>query len=206
MRMAENNVKQADYIAGAELLKNSRGSAPGQWLDTTYEGQRRVVILLPGPPFELEGMFNDHCFDRLKPVLPEEHLATCELKIAMVPESTADQRAANIYKQFPDVETTILAHAGEVQFHLKARGATQAGGRGARSRSWLRCLRMNSPTRFFPLAVSRWNRLSATFSRCAARRCRSPRAAPAVCWPSASPASAAPRDISWAEHWCTPTS
>ncbi len=35
MRMAENNVKQADYIAGAELLKNSRGSAPGQWLDTT---------------------------------------------------------------------------------------------------------------------------------------------------------------------------
>ncbi len=29
MRMAENNVKQADYIAGAELLKNSRGSAPG---------------------------------------------------------------------------------------------------------------------------------------------------------------------------------
>ncbi len=43
----------------------------------------------------------------------------------MVPESSADQRAATIYKQFPDVETTILAHAGEVQFHLKARGATQ---------------------------------------------------------------------------------
>ncbi len=84
MRMAENNVKQADYIVGAELLKNTRGSAPGQWLDTTYEGQRRVLILLPGPPFELEGMFNDHCFERLKLVLPEEHLATCELKIAMV--------------------------------------------------------------------------------------------------------------------------
>ena len=126
MRMAENNVKQADYIVGAELLKNPRGSAPGQWLDTTYEGQRRLVILLPGPPFELEGMFNDHCFDRLKLVLPEEHLATCELKIAMVGESTADQRAAVIYKQFPDIETTILAKAGEVQFHLKARATTQA--------------------------------------------------------------------------------
>ncbi len=43
----------------------------------------------------------------------------------MVAESTADQRAANIYKQFPEVETTILANAGEVQFHLKARGADQ---------------------------------------------------------------------------------
>jgi nicotinamide-nucleotide amidase len=125
IRMAENNVKQADYIAGAELLKNARGSAPGQWLDTVYEGQRRLLILLPGPPFEMEGMFNDHCFERLKAVLPEEHLATCELKIAMVPESTADQRASAIYKQFPEVETTILAQAGEVQFHLKARGASQ---------------------------------------------------------------------------------
>ena len=130
IRMAENNVKQADYIAGAELLKNARGSAPGQWLDTLHEGQRRVVILLPGPPFELEGMFNDHCFDRLKLVLPEEHLATCELKIAMVAESNADQRAAIIYKEFPDVQTTILAHAGEVQFHLKARGATQQEAEG----------------------------------------------------------------------------
>lgn len=125
MRMAENNVKQADYIVGAELLKNPRGSAPGQWLDTTYQGQRRLVILLPGPPFELSGMFNDHCFERLKLVLPEAHLAFCELKIAMVPESAADMRAAKIYKEFPCVETTILAKAGEVQLHLKSSAPTQ---------------------------------------------------------------------------------
>jgi nicotinamide-nucleotide amidase len=125
MRMAENNVKQADYIQGAELLTNPRGSAPGQWIDTSYEGQRRLIILLPGPPFELEGMFNDHCFDRLKLLLPEEHLATCELKIAMVAESSADLRAAKIYKEFPDIQTTILAKAGEVQLHLSTRAATQ---------------------------------------------------------------------------------
>jgi nicotinamide-nucleotide amidase len=125
MRMAENNVKQADFIAGAEFLKNPRGSAPGQWLNATYAGKPRIVILLPGVPFELEGMFNDHCFEKLRAAMPEEHLATCELKIAMVGESTADLRAAKIYKEFADVETTILAKAGEVQFHLKARGATQ---------------------------------------------------------------------------------
>ena len=125
MRMAENNVKQADYIVGAQMLKNPRGSAPGQWLDTIYEGQRRIVILLPGPPFEMEGMFNDHCIERLRLVLPPVHLAFCELKIAMVAESAADLRAAAIYKQFPTIETTILAKAGEVQLHLKARAATQ---------------------------------------------------------------------------------
>ena len=125
LRMPENNVKQADRIAGAELLPNSRGTAPGQWIDTTCEGQRRLIILLPGPPGELEGMFNDLCFERLKRLLPEEHLATCELKIAMVPESSADLRAAKIYKQFPGIETTVLAKPGEVQFHLKARAATR---------------------------------------------------------------------------------
>jgi nicotinamide-nucleotide amidase len=125
VRVAENNVKQADRIDGAELLENPRGTAPGQWIDTTYEGQRRLVILLPGPPGELEGMFNDFCFERLKRLLPEEHLATCELKIAMVAESSADLRAAKIYKEFPGIETTVLAKPGEVQFHLKARAATQ---------------------------------------------------------------------------------
>ena len=71
IRLPDNNIKQADYIVGAELLKNNRGSAPGQWLDTTYEGQRRIVVLLPGPPSEIEGMFNDHCFERLKLLFPE---------------------------------------------------------------------------------------------------------------------------------------
>ena len=123
MRISENNAKQADRISGAELLPNSRGSAPGQWIETSYQGRQRLLILLPGPPHELEGMFNDLCFERLRQLLPEEHLATCELKIAMVAESAADQRAAPIYKQFPDVETTVLAKPGEVQFHLKARAA-----------------------------------------------------------------------------------
>ena len=125
LRVAENNVKQADRIAGAELLRNSRGTAPGQWLETSYEGQPRLLILLPGPPHEMEGMFNDLCFERLRRMLPEAHLATCELKIAMVAESSADLRAAKIYKQFPEVETTVLAKPGEVQFHLKARAASR---------------------------------------------------------------------------------
>jgi nicotinamide-nucleotide amidase len=125
IRMAENNVKQADYVVGAELMKNNRGSAPGQWIDTTYEGQRRLVILLPGPPFELEAMFNDHCYERIKLLFPDEHLATRELKIAMVMESAADLRASKIYKEFPDVATTILAKAGEIQLNLKTRAATQ---------------------------------------------------------------------------------
>src|SRR5439155_25659262 len=96
-----------------------------QWLETEYEGGRRIVILLPGPPHELKPMFDEQCRDRLRATLPEQHIATTTLKVAMVPESECDARVAPIYKKYDDVETTILAGAGEVQLHLKHRAATQ---------------------------------------------------------------------------------
>lgn len=120
IRMPENNTKQADVLAGAQVLKNPRGSAPGQWLEGTHLGQKRIIVLLPGPPWELEPMFDEQVRPRLEAVLPTAFIATRELKTAMLPESTADQIAAPIYKKYPDIDTTILAGAGEVQLHLKA--------------------------------------------------------------------------------------
>jgi nicotinamide-nucleotide amidase len=42
-----------------------------------------------------------------------------------MPESECDARAAPIYKKHKEVETTILAHAGEVQLHLKSVAPTR---------------------------------------------------------------------------------
>src|ERR1039457_829724 len=47
MPMPENNLKQADVIEGATVLPNSNGSAPGQWLDVTFSGYRKLILLLP---------------------------------------------------------------------------------------------------------------------------------------------------------------
>jgi nicotinamide-nucleotide amidase len=60
----------------------------------------------------------------LKAKIPEQHIATRVLKIAMMGESQCDTRVAPIYKQFEDVETTILAGAGEIQLHLKTKAAS----------------------------------------------------------------------------------
>lgn len=46
LSMPEINLRQAKRIAGAEIFENSRGTAPGQWV----EQEGRVLILLPGPP------------------------------------------------------------------------------------------------------------------------------------------------------------
>jgi len=118
--MTDNNLQQADVIEGAESLQNPLGSAPGQWLETTYDGEERILMLLPGPPFELERMFCEECIPKLKGKLPVSYIATRVLKLAMVGESQADAIAAPVYTKYSDVQTTILAGAGEVQFHLKA--------------------------------------------------------------------------------------
>jgi nicotinamide-nucleotide amidase len=116
--MAENNLKQADVIEGATILPNPNGSAPGQWLDVTYSGYRKLVMLIPGPPNECRPLFEAECMPRLRTVVPVRHIGQRTLKAAMIPESQADKLLSPIYTTYKDVETTILAHAGDIQLTL----------------------------------------------------------------------------------------
>jgi len=129
MKMPENNARQADVIAGASVLPNPNGSAPGQWMECAWGGSERFLVLLPGPPNELQPMFEQHCLERLRGKLPAAFLFTRVLKIAMVPESQLDARVAPIYTKAHGVETTILAAPGECQLHLRARAASLAAAR-----------------------------------------------------------------------------
>ncbi len=116
--MPDNNLKQADVISGAVVLPNPNGSAPGQWLDVTHEGYRKLIMLVPGPPNECRPMIDAECMPRLREILPVRHIAKRTLKAAMIPESQADKLLAPIYSTYTDVETTILAHAGDIQLTL----------------------------------------------------------------------------------------
>jgi len=116
--MPENNLKQADVIDGATVLPNANGSAPGQWLDVTFEGFRKLVLLIPGPPSECKPLFETECLPRLREVVPPRFIAKRTLKAAMIPESQCDKLLAPIYTTYPDIETTILAHAGDIQLSL----------------------------------------------------------------------------------------
>ncbi|MGB7643344.1 MAG: CinA family nicotinamide mononucleotide deamidase-related protein, partial [Terriglobales bacterium] len=121
-----NNAKQADVIANAIALPNTMGTAPGQWISGKYDGQERILILLPGPPYELKALFEGECMARLRTKVPAQHIATRSLKMAMLPESQVDARVAPIYKTYTDVETTILAGGGEIQLHLRCRKDSRA--------------------------------------------------------------------------------
>jgi nicotinamide-nucleotide amidase len=123
-KMTPNNAKQADVLEGATVLPNANGTASGQWLTGQFEERERIIILLPGPPHEMKALFESEVRERLREKVPPAHLFTRTLKIAMLGESAVDARVAPIYKRYPDVETTILAGAGEIELHFKSRGVT----------------------------------------------------------------------------------
>jgi len=123
-KMSSNNTKQADVLEGATTLPNPNGTAPGQWLSGEFDGREHIIVLLPGPPHEMKALFEAEVRERLRAKVPPAFLAVRTLKIAMLGESAVDARVAPIYKRYSDVETTILAGAGEIELHFKTSAAT----------------------------------------------------------------------------------
>jgi competence/damage-inducible protein CinA-like protein len=119
-RMAEINKRQAYVIEGAAALPNPDGTAPGQWI----ERQGIAIMLLPGPPGELKPMFENECIPRLERRLPQQAIRTRFFRVAGMAESDLDQLIAPVYTAYANPATTILAAAGDIQIHLRARCRT----------------------------------------------------------------------------------
>ena len=122
--MPENNRRQARVPAGAVVLDNPRGTAPGLWLE--HDG--RVIVLLPGPPRELEPMFTGLVEGRLAARATGERLYRRVLRVAGRGESHVEERAQPVYERWrradPAVETTVLASPGLVELHLSTRAGS----------------------------------------------------------------------------------
>jgi len=118
--MAENNLRQAMVPEGAVWLQNDNGTAPGIWIEHNHT----IVVLLPGPPGELEAMFDAACLPRLVQASSGQRIKTRVYKVVGLPESEVDKRAAAVYQAYQNPTTTILAKPGGIEIHLRARAAT----------------------------------------------------------------------------------
>ncbi len=120
--MAPVNEKQADVIRGGVVLPNPRGTAPGQYV----EADGRIVVLLPGPPSEMQPMFDEQVLPVLRTRSAGAVLRRLSLRMASVSESDIEQAVAPLYKTYQNPVTTILSAPGQVELHLNAEGATAA--------------------------------------------------------------------------------
>jgi nicotinamide-nucleotide amidase len=55
-RMAENNLRQAQVPVGADIIHQTRGTAPGLICPVTVDGVAKVIYAVPGVPHEMKDM------------------------------------------------------------------------------------------------------------------------------------------------------
>jgi nicotinamide-nucleotide amidase len=120
MVMRENNRRQAMVPRGAVVLENTRGTAPGLWL----ERGGTSLLVLPGPPREMQPMLEQFVEDQLKPRSSGRGLYRRVIRITGRPESEVDAIAHPVYGKWTSspvpIATTILAKMGQIELHLTA--------------------------------------------------------------------------------------
>jgi nicotinamide-nucleotide amidase len=134
LTMPEVNRRQAQVPRGAIVLDNPNGTAPGLFIDHEMPGVgRRIVILLPGPPRELQPMFDRVCEGPLRQRAGAERTYRTSLFITGRGESHVEQKAQPVYSrwrdQAPAISTTILAAMGQIELHLSVRDTDAARAR-----------------------------------------------------------------------------
>ncbi len=117
--MSQTNIKQAYVPKGSVVLKNERGTAPG----IIIEEQNKILVMLPGPPSEMEYMFENS----VKPYLRgrEKHIICSRtLRLTGIGESDAAEVIRELMAN--STNPTIAPYAKEdgVYFRITARGGS----------------------------------------------------------------------------------
>jgi len=135
MTMPEVNRRQAQVPRGALVLDNPNGTAPGLFID--HAG--KFVVLLPGPPRELQPMFDALCDGPIRERAGDERSYRTSIFLTGRGESHIEQKAQPVYSRWrdadPPISTTILAAMGQIELHLVLRERDEARGRAALERA-----------------------------------------------------------------------
>ena len=123
MEMTANNIKQAMIPEDCAALGNDRGTAPGVFASDAS----RVIINLPGPPHELQYMFEN----KVAPLLLEKYGAqrvihSRVLRLAGMGEATAAERLHDLIKGQGNPTIALYARQGDLIVRLTAKTADTA--------------------------------------------------------------------------------
>ncbi len=117
IRMPSVNEKQADFIVGARVLENPRGTAPGFWA----RGRGVEIVILPGVPSEMREIMEESVLPELRERAGGKVLRRRVLRVGGTGESTVEELVTPVYDRWREHPVTILASPGEVQLHLAVR-------------------------------------------------------------------------------------
>ena len=114
----ERNMKQAEVPDVCTVLFNKMGSAPGMW----FEKDDKVIISLPGVPFEMVSIMEDEALPRLKERFTSDALLHRSIITAGEGESYIAEKIKDLEEALPQhIRLAYLPGAGMVRLRLTGR-------------------------------------------------------------------------------------
>ena len=124
--MPESNLRQAYHPAGAELLANPRGTAPGLAL----EHKGKWIFCVPGVPAEMEHLLEAEVIPRLVAAAgTDQVIASRVIRTWGRPESEVAELLDDLYTGHANPSIAFLASASEIKIRITAKASTPAEAR-----------------------------------------------------------------------------
>lgn len=121
--MTELNFQQAALPKSCIYLRNDWGTAPGMW----FEREGKVMISLPGVPFEMKNLMTERVLPRLSahfkgPVIKHRIIRTIGIGESLLAETIEKWEDSLM----PHIKLAYLPHFGQVRLRLTATGTKDA--------------------------------------------------------------------------------
>lgn len=122
MEMLPVNRDQALLPRGCEILPNPRGTAMGMWFQEGDEASPKVVVSLPGVPYEMKGLMEEEVLPRVQKIwkLPKRYHRT------VLTQGIGESFLSTLIKEWEDgleergIHIAYLPAPGQVRVRLSA--------------------------------------------------------------------------------------
>ena len=128
--MPQSNLKQAMLIPSARAIPNPRGSAPGWWV---VRGERRLIAM-PGPPSEMQHMWQTEVVGRLREMTAGEIILSRTVKTLGMTEAGVAEAVGHLLSS-TNPSLGVYAKLDGIHLRLTAKAKTEAEAEGMIAKS-----------------------------------------------------------------------
>jgi len=117
--MIEANIRQAEVPDGCTVIQNANGTAPCMW----FEHQGKIIVSMPGVPFEMMYLMEEEVIPRIKLAFNLPFIVHQTILTAGLGESFLAQEIADIEDSIPaHIKLAYLPKLGQVRLRLSGSG------------------------------------------------------------------------------------
>lgn len=114
-KMSINNLKQAKKPEGSIFLNNSIGTAPGIFINK----DNKIIVMLPGPPLEMETMFSKE----VVPLIKQDYcIIKRSINVMEIGESQLEMELKDLLNIDPEIKIATFPKDSEVEIKIIGKG------------------------------------------------------------------------------------